>query len=291
MRKIDNKKIIIGDSEWLSSTKKKRFSENLRQLLSISDQEKAWFQKKSDELKKVFEFPVNHEFVQVGKAIQRMEKRFSETMQKTFLRISEERKQELIKVYALWGTYGWTMSPFANEKSVFECKVVDKKTADSIAVKQYTEQKMKEIFEDTRNCKRLKKMDFEEAVFDYKSKQYKSCALVLFSLIDAILIRLQKRSDLGERGRKVGLKAVNEVKKRTETDVDTRVFLTAIRCKSVFACLERMFESGKDFKKQPDVINRNFLDHGMMTRKVSRKDCIQLFLLYYNILKLLDEIY
>jgi len=60
---------------------------------------------------------------------------------------------------------------------------------------------------------------------------------------------------------------------------------------NLFACLKKVFESGKDFKNQPDVINRNFLDHGMMTNKVRKKDCIQLFLLYYNMLELLDMIY
>ena len=52
-----------------------------------------------------------------------------------------------------------------------------------------------------------------------------------------------------------------------------------------------VFEKGNDFRKQPEVLNRNFLDHGMLTRKVTRKDCVQLFLLYYNILELLDMIY
>lgn len=31
-------------------------------------------------------------------------------------------------------------------------------------------------------------------------------------------------------------------------------------------------------------MNRNFVDHGMLHRKVRRMDCIQLFLAYYNFL-------
>lgn len=205
--------------------------------------------------------------------------------------ISEEYKQELIEAHKLWGSYGWAITSQTTAEWVFNCKVVDKKTADNIALKQYSKQKMKEIFEEIRKCKRLKRTDFEEAVFDYENKQYKSCALVLFSLIDAILIRLQKKSELDGRGRKVGLKAVKEAERRTETDVNTEIFLTALVCTSLFSCLKKVFENGNDFKEQPDVINRNFFDHGMMTRRVSRKDCIQLFLVYYSMLELLDEIY
>ena len=150
---------------------------------------------------------------------------------------------------------------------------------------------MEQIFEIISETKRVKKADFEEAVFDYNHRQYKSCALILFSLVDAVLIRLQKKSDLNGKRRKVGLSAVSEAKKRTETDINTQMLFIAMFYTNLFACLEKVFESGKDFKNQPDVINRNFLDHGMMTNKVRKKDCIQLFLLYYNMLELLDMIY
>ncbi len=51
---------------------------------------------------------------------------------------------------------------------------------------------------------------------------------------------------------------------------------------NILAALETVFEAGKDFKVQPTVINRNFVDHGMLYRNVTRKDCIMLFLLLYN---------
>ena len=101
----------------------------------------------------------------------------------------------------------------------------DKKSADIIALKQCSGQKMEQIFEIISETKRVKKADFEEAVFDYNHRQYKSCALVLFSLVDAVLVRLQKKSDLNGKRRKVGLSAVSEAKKRTETDINTQMLL------------------------------------------------------------------
>ena len=89
----------------------------------------------------------------------------------------------------------------------------------------------------------------------------------------------------------VGARAVTKAKTRAENDLSESMLFTAMFYANLFSCLFKMFEDGNDFKKQPQVINRNFLDHGMLTRRVSRKDCIQLFLLYYNMLCLLDMVY
>ncbi len=237
-------------------------------------------------------FAVKYDFSELSESARRMSEIISESVQRIRIpALSEERKQELIEAHKLWGSYGWTMNPCENAKKIFEHMPSDKKSADIIALKQCSGQKMEQIFEIISETKRVKKADFEEAVFDYNHRQYKSCALILFSLVDAVLIRLQKKSDLNGKRRKVGLSAVSEAKKRTETDINTQMLFIAMFYTNLFACLEKVFESGKDFKNQPDVINRNFLDHGMMTNKVRKKDCIQLFLLYYNMLELLDMIY
>ena len=51
-----------------------------------------------------------------------------------------------------------------------------------------------------------------------------------------------------------------------------------------------IFADGDDFKKQPKIVNRNFIGHGMLTSNVKKRDCIQLFLLYYNFLSFFDTI-
>ena len=237
-------------------------------------------------------FAVKYDFSELAESARRMSEIISESVQRIRIpALSEERKQELIEAHKLWGSYGWTMNPCENAKKIFEHMPSDKKSADIIALKQCSGQKMEQIFEIISETKRVKKADFEEAVFDYNHRQYKSCALILFSLVDAVLIRLQKKSDLKGKRREVGLRAVSKAKTRTETDINVQMLFIAMFYTNLFACLEKVFEGGKDFKNQPDVINRNFLDHGMMTKKVRKKDCIQLFLLYYNMLELLDMIY
>ena len=203
--------------------------------------------------------------------------------------ISEERKQQLIENYTEWGMFGWTMHP--TEEDLFDKAPSDKKSADAIAHHLCTDKETERLFAVIHDCNRVKKSDLEEAVFLFENRKYKSCALLLFSLIDAQLIRLQKRSSLDKMWRKVGNGAVKAAKARTEEEINTDLLFTALFCANLFACLETVFQNGNDFKKQPDVINRNFLDHGMWVGNVRRKDCVQLFLLYYNMLELLDMIY
>lgn len=204
--------------------------------------------------------------------------------------ISEERKAELIISYKAWGTYGWTMMPNMPLRGFGDCPV-DIKEANKIALKLCTGREMERLFDILRGMDGVKKTDLEEAIFDFKHKQYKSCALVLFGLIDAKIIRLQ-RKDNGPNGRRaVGKRAANKVmqKIKNEQNLEKRFFLL-LDYENILACFNTVFADAEDFRKQPVVINRNFVDHGMMTKKVIRKDCVQLFLLYYNLLMFLDVV-
>ena len=137
----------------------------------------------------------------------------------------------------------------------------------------------------------VKKSDFEDAVFCFKTKRFRPCAMLLFSLLDAKFIRMQKNEDRNRRNnmRPSGSKAANNIKNRLAPEMEDSFYI-ALSYLNLFRCIETVFEQGDDFKKQPDIINRNFLDHGMFTRKVKRMDCVQLFLLYYNFVKMIEWI-
>ena len=59
---------------------------------------------------------------------------------------------------------------------------------------------------------------------------------------------------------------------------------------NLFACIAEFFAQGNDFKEQPKLANRNFIDHGMLHKDVRRRDCVQLFLLYYNFIEFFDSL-
>lgn len=203
--------------------------------------------------------------------------------------ISDIRKQKLMTSYQKWGSYGWTPDPNEKLRRAMSKEPLSKSEADKYVRKFFSN--MTPVFDSIRSCKRVKKTDLEEAIEDFYNKKYKSCAMVLFSLIDAQLIRLQKRCSKLGRYRDVGEKAIRRARKRSGVDEHEEWLLLRLDYLNLFSCLEVLFANGNDFRKEPDVINRNYLVHGMMRRKVSRTSCIQLFLLYYNMLEMLDLLY
>ena len=195
----------------------------------------------------------------------------------TIPRISEERKQELIAASQNWGNFGWALLPedfFSNE-----CpdNIAD---ADKIGRGLYNSQRMTDIFIQLR-VKKIKKSDLEEAIFCFKHRKYKACSLILFSFIDAIFI---KKHPLQKEKRPVGLGAIKSYRQKCETESNIEsTFFQFLRFLNVMTCLEAMFAYGYNFRREPEIINRNFVEHGMSRRNVRKKDCIQLFLVLYNL--------
>lgn len=205
--------------------------------------------------------------------------------------ITEERKEQLLQANEQWGTYGWSINPMASISTMFDNAPSSKKEADILALKECSDKNMREVFQLTMEMKRLNKIDYQEAVYDFENKKYKSCALILFSLIDSKMIRLQRKTTLQGGRRKVGFQAIDKVKDRVDEKTEKDMIFAILFQQNVLFCLKTMFMNGNDFQTQPEVINRNFLDHGMQTSRVRRKDCVQLFLLYFNVLELLEMIY
>lgn len=193
---------------------------------------------------------------------------------------NEERKNELVSSYERWGQYGWTLNPVAPLKQLYSCP--DNLRQANAEALRYCKDEIK-IFEAIRESKRTKK-DFDEAVYDFENKKYKSCALVLITIIESSIIRSQKKT------RKVGKKAIENVEKRLEK-IEIMGFYQMLMMTNYVSCLKKLFEGADNFKPQPDVINRNFLCHGMLWRDVRRIDCMKLFLVYYNTLQFLEILY
>lgn len=205
---------------------------------------------------------------------------------------SEEQKQKFAEAHKKWGEYGWTQPP-TSEMNLFLEAPADHNSANEQVLAFCKDNDMQAVFSLLRKMKDVKKSDLEEAIFDFEHKKYKSCVLILFSLIDAKLIRLQRDEDRNRQGkRKSGQGASKKLFEHImqEQHIDKKFWLL-FSWKNLNSCLLTVFADGDDFKKQPAVINRNFIDHGMFHRKVLKRDCIQIFLLYYNLLEFLEIIY
>lgn len=133
------------------------------------------------------------------------------------------------------------------------------------------------------NCPRKK--DIKEAIDCYNEKHYKACAMILFSIIDSRVIRIQNKKEK----RLTGVKAILKFKDATKQQAtgEGELFL-ALNYANLFSCLLTMFGDTDNFTRKSTVINRNYLDHGMSYKTVRKKDCIKAFLLLYNLLEFID---
>ncbi len=195
--------------------------------------------------------------------------------------LSENEKEQLIEAYKKWGETGWTLPPQA-DISLFSTPPQDINVANELFKSYTTKKDMSDLFAMILDLKHINKSDIIEAIECFNKRHYKACAMILFSLIDGRLIRLQGRAKAGEM-RAVGKGAVKrnfgELESQTMNLDDFYNYLNRV---NLIGALSKVFEFGDNFKVQPEVINRNFIDHGMMHKKVTRRDCCLLFLLLYN---------
>ena len=218
-------------------------------------------------------------------AIQQISASFAETIANISIpTFSEEEKQKLLESHCKWGELGWTWFQDA-PMDFYDNPPADIRDANAKVKHLCTAQGMESIFNQIREQK-INHEDLESAIFCFRNKQYKACALMLFGLIDAKLIRVQSRS---KGKRKVGANAVRQLKTQFEENKDEQVFYTMLFCSNLFASLETIFAYGNDFRDEPDTINRNFVDHGMNRKRIRKRDCIQLFLVLSNLMYFLSK--
>ncbi len=202
--------------------------------------------------------------------------------------LSEERKKELRDSFSRWGEYGWTLPPNADLSLFYDTPINE---ADAYRkIQPYVNKGgMQMLFDMLLQMKHIRKSDLKEAIADYDDKRYKSCIMILFSLIDARIIRLQETKE--SKNRLSGFNGANTYFNRIEAENMIEMTFADVLYKCfILASLSVVFAKGKDFRKQPNVVNRNFIDHGMFHRNVTQRDCKKIFLLLYNFTALVNDL-
>ncbi len=241
--------------------------------------------------------PISIISANISYSLTELAKRFGDQIEPVFSDIhiptfSEEKKLEIHKSFQRWGEYGWTCVPHAT-LSYYSQSPESQKSANKAALALCRANDMEGLFSRLYKTKGIKKSDLEEAIFDFQHKKYKSCSMIICSMIDSKLIRIQRDEDRNPKTKRrySGQKAAEKLQKHIQDEQNIeQLFFVLLVYENLFVCIQKVFEDGDDFTNQPAVINRNFIDHGMLTRSVARKDCVQLFLLFYNLVKFLDII-
>ena len=195
-----------------------------------------------------------------------------------------EDKQKLIESFRIWGTYGWTFHPDAPWNFFFTAPS-SPKNANLLMQVYCKTANINSLLDKISVEQRVRSIDFNIAKSNFQNRNYKSCALMLFSLIDGVYLRTQPSSDANKQWRRVGTRGIDRLRNSLNESEQNQWFFQQLLTINLISCLYIFYEPHQGFQNEPqNVINRNFIMHGMGHRKVLRRDCIQLFLLYYNVL-------
>lgn len=193
--------------------------------------------------------------------------------------LSEEEKKRKIQNYSQWGTFGWTLFP--DMPLTYFSDAPDTLEEANTQMQPFCD--AWDLIEHAEQLRRynISQIDLDSAIVCYQSQQYKACALLLFGIIDSQLISIQPK---GKAYRPSGHSAVKVLSDHLEGKEESETLYHLLLFKNLLCCLKTLFASGKDFKEEPDVLNRNFISHGMNHRPVEKNDCIQLFVALQNLL-------
>lgn len=190
------------------------------------------------------------------------------------------------KAADIWAEYGWVpYLPTSNIKDLINFNYPkSQEEADEIMMQKLDNNGIKVLFD--KLTKQVKSHShninsFEEAIKSYNNGIYSGCSLLIFAIIDSCFIVGQPvpTPTKGNKNpqRRLAGSAIN-----IAIDYDkSKIAVFAYTAKRI---IESRFKRGNDFEKSiENGINRNFLSHGMNTYIPSQKDCLQLFVLLYNI--------
>lgn len=197
---------------------------------------------------------------------------------------TDEDKKKLTEAFRIWGAYGWTFHPDTPWHLFFNAPL-NQKDAHLLMQPYCKTSNINLLFDKIFMESKVRLTDFNDAKKNFENRNYKSCALMLFSLIDGIYLRIQPSTDTNKQWRRVGTRGIDRLKNSLDESKQNQWVFQQLLTINLVSCLYTFYEPYHGFKNEPqNIINRNFIMHGMGHRKVLRRDCIQLFLLYYNVL-------
>lgn len=198
---------------------------------------------------------------------------------------SEKLKEALgdgIKGYEEWGKYGWSFSPSISW-DLFKNAPASHEYANNVMAEYMTDEEIDSM------VYALKVVDADieelnEALSCYNQGMYKACALLLFGIIENKTYRF---GYLNEKKKvKTGLTFAKQHKIEKQYDSFTLQGVLV----NITETIKKIYSHGNDFKENMNIINRNYLAHGMSKRNISKLECFQVWCLAYSTLVLLDVI-
>lgn len=175
-----------------------------------------------------------------------------------------------------WGKFGWTHYEFFENIALPESQI----EADRIARRVITDEVLHTTIANLK--KNIKKhSDLDESLILFENRHYKSCCMMLFSLIDCELYKHAKKEG-GQR--RQARSTYRDILQKAKEDL-----VLLISASGTFTAYKHFFDDAQDFDRSLEAdINRNFLMHGMRYKPVRRHHCVKLFLLLEETIQIIN---
>ncbi len=195
---------------------------------------------------------------------------------------SKEEREKIVAALQQWGNYGWCLIDWAS-MDLYHNVPSSVEEADELSMEYCSEEEISNLINELKG-KVDNKTEFEEAVVSYTNQCYTACAMILFATIDSIMIRLQEYKEKNRRMLPGGYA------EKLKNNSDEKSFLRTASYLAMLNAITTIYKNGNDFTNEDaEMINRNFVDHGMNTRKVTQIDCIKLFLIIDTLFYFMEE--
>ena len=124
---------------------------------------------------------------------------------------------------------------------------------------------------------------YKQAIFNYKNKCYFSCAVSLFPIIESYHQYMNNFNNNEFYKIKNHLESITEKVEAVKQIYVTRITYYINLVKQFNDLAENhYFNKSLDRQNEPEIINRNRIMHGLFSREISQKDCLQLLCVVSN---------
>ena len=201
--------------------------------------------------------------------------RFSNNVENTARNYDWSRVED---VFVKWGEFGWVIDSHVGQIGFWDYCPESSDEADRKVLSKISDEylvKLRSNLEERTSNKAI----FEDILFCLDNHRYYACATLLASLIDGALISSPHNGNTSNRktGEGAGKKIINELEK---DDFLGLPGLFNLEIKNYHAFICTFFARANGFFTEPLSLNRNFLQHGMSKREITRTDCIKLLMAY-----------
>lgn len=181
-------------------------------------------------------------------------------------------------IYIGWGKYGWIVDRNIGSIGFWDTLPSSQEEADELIMNKVNNTYLNSLEDDIKKKTHNPAM-FDEACTCFRNPCYIACASLLTSLIDGVLTATP--SNYKNNNRKTGCNAEERLKEKLfEKDFFGLPGYFNLEIENYNAFITTIFARANGFTAEPLNFNRNYLQHGMSNRKVSRGDCIKLFIAY-----------